>query len=433
MNPRAWSAGLRQSVVVVTFTGLCVVIFGYLWVNSGGKIPFASSGYHVYVDIPRVGNLVYFSDVEIAGVKVGKVMNVSYERDHAVVEFNVNRGAAPLHSGATVQIGAKTLVEESYLNVADGHGATIPSGGTLPSGSGRGPVQLDDVYRTLDPSTRKNLSEFLRTAGVATAGQRDAISAAAQGIGMLGGDGSTALTALKQQSSAIDQLAANGAQVLAALDKRHVELSNLVDDASAIMHVTAGQATQVRAVINGLNDVMALAPAGGQGLTNVGNALAPVARNLGAAAPDLNLVLDQLPSTTANLRGLLPPLSGVLTGAGPTLSRVPTLSTDLSNITPSAEQLLSNVNPMLAYLAPFGPDMAAFFSNFGATLDTGDANGAMWRMLVQFSGQSFFGNPFNINEGPLGGYNPIPAAGSLQNPKTFNGTYPRVTKQAVPR
>jgi phospholipid/cholesterol/gamma-HCH transport system substrate-binding protein len=433
MNPRAWSAGLRQTVVVITFTGVCMAIFGYLWVNSGGKVPFASDGYHVYVDIPRVGNLVYFSDVEIAGVKVGKVMNVAHQGDHAVVEFRLDNGVAPLHQGAVVEIGAKTLVEESYIDVADGSGPAVPSGGTLPATAGRGPVQLDDVYRALGPATRKNLSAFLRSTGAATDGQAGSFAAAAQGIGMLGGSGETALVALQKQSQAINQLATNGAKVLAALDQRHIEMNSLVQNAASIMDVTSGQANDVKSVINGLNAVMAQAPAGGTALQQIGTALAPVARNLKAAAPDLNLVLDQLPSTTSNLRSLLPSLSGVLTGAGPTLSRIPTLGGDLSAIAPSAEQIMTNVNPMLAYLAPYGPDMGAFFANFGATLATRDSNGYMWRFVAQIGSNSLFGNPFNVNEGLLGSYNPIPGAGSLQNPKPFTGTYPRVKKQAVPK
>lgn len=433
MNPRAWSLGLRQTVVVLTFTGVCVAIFGYLWIGSGGKVPFASTGYHVSVDVPRIGNLVYFSDVEIAGVKVGKVMNVTHQGNHAVVEFSVDSNVAPLHQGVVAQVGSKTLVEESYLDVSDGSGPAIPSGGMLPAGAGRAPVQLDDVYRALGPTTRAQLSSFLQSTGVATSGQASSIAAAAQGLGMLGGSGEAALTALKNQSQAINQLASNGAQLLAALDERHVELSNLVQDSANVMQVTSGQANDVKAVVEGLDAVLTRAPAGGRALASVGAALLPVAKNLQAAAPDLTLVLDQLPSTTANLRGLLPSLSAVLTQAAATLKRIPTLSSDLSNITPPAEQLMTNVNPMLAYLSPYGPELGAWFANFAATLGTKDANGYMWRMGVQLNGTSFFGNPLNLNTGPLGGYNPMPKSRSLQNESKFNGTYPRVTRQAVPR
>lgn len=432
MNPRAWSLGLRQTVVVVTFTGVCLAIFGYLWVNSGGKVPFVGSGYHVSVEIPRVGNLVYFSDVEIAGVKVGKVMNVTHEGNNAVVEFSIDNGVAPLHQGAVVQVGAKTLVEESYLNVSDGKGPAVPSGGMLPAGAGRSPVQLDDIYRTLGPATRQSLTGFLRSTGAATDGQQAAISAAAQGLGMLGGSGETALVALQNQSQAINQLAKNGAQVLAALDQRHIEMSSLIQNAATIMNVTSGQAGDVKSVISGLNDVMANASAGGAALQQIGSALDPVAKNLKAAAPDLNVVLNQLPSTTSNLRGLLPSLSGVLTQAGPTLTRLPTLGSDLTNITPSAEQMMTNVVPMLAYLSPYGPDMGAFFANFAATLSSHDSNGYMWRFLPIVGASSLFGNPLDAN-GILGSYDPLPKAGSLQNPKPFTGTYPRVTKQAVPK
>ncbi|HEY9413507.1 MAG TPA: hypothetical protein VIQ30_02005, partial [Pseudonocardia sp.] len=57
-----------QLGVVLAFVGLCATIFGYMWVNSGGKLPFISKfTYKLAVDIPRVSNLVYYADVAVNG------------------------------------------------------------------------------------------------------------------------------------------------------------------------------------------------------------------------------------------------------------------------------------------------------------------------------------------------------------------------------
>ena len=51
---------------VAAFAALCVLIFGYLWVNSGGRIPLVTAGgYEVEVPLRDVDNLVEFGLVSL--------------------------------------------------------------------------------------------------------------------------------------------------------------------------------------------------------------------------------------------------------------------------------------------------------------------------------------------------------------------------------
>ena len=86
-----------QLSVIGAFMAMCAVVFGYLWVNSGGKLPFISkANYQVAADIPRVGNLVYFSDVAVNGVLVGKVQELTAQGDHAHVVMDLTK-YGPVH------------------------------------------------------------------------------------------------------------------------------------------------------------------------------------------------------------------------------------------------------------------------------------------------------------------------------------------------
>ncbi|MCU1650900.1 MAG: virulence factor Mce, partial [Pseudonocardia sp.] len=175
------SARVVQLTTLILFGILCVVVFSYLWINSGGKIPgITKTSYRVTADFPRVANLVYFGDVMVSGVKVGKVQDVIPEGDHAKVVMDLD-SYKPLHQGATAQMRAKTLVEESFVEILDGTGPAMPSGWTMPPGSGKPPTQLNDVLVSLDGKTRGALASEMRSLGAATEGTQSSISAAVQG------------------------------------------------------------------------------------------------------------------------------------------------------------------------------------------------------------------------------------------------------------
>lgn len=423
----------REVLGVVTFAVLCSVIFGYLWVNSGGRVPLKSSGYEVTASVPRVGNLVYFSDVMMAGVKVGKVTEVKPDGDRALVRFRLDEDVAPLHDGATLQIGAKSLVEESYLEVTDGEGSTVEAGSRLRAGSAEGPVQLDDVYRSLDTGTREAASELLQSSGAATNGRRGDVEAAAVGLGMAARDGEPVLAALSKQSDELDDVARNTALVLAALGQRREAITSLVDNAATVTEVSAGSADDVRAVVRDIPPTMDAIQASEGEVEQIAGALTPVAKNLHKASPDLTAALVELPATTRDIRAVLPSLHQVVRRSPTTLNQVPTLSSNVRSMVPEAKRFFSDVNPMLAYMSPYGKEIAMYFANFAATLGTGDANGAVFRLMVSASDQSFFGNPANLNIGPLNRLNPMPEAGTLQSPKPFTGKYPRVREEPAPK
>ncbi|MCX6400687.1 MAG: MlaD family protein [Propionibacteriales bacterium] len=421
-----------RMIIVVAFTGFCALIFSFLWTNSGGKVPvFAGTGYTIQVDVPRVGNLVYFSDVMVAGVKVGKVAEVTEQGDHARIVMELNDSIAPLHEGATVQIGAKSLVEESFVEVTDGKGAELASGSRLAAGAGRAPVQLDDVLKTLDAPTRKSLRAVLRSMEGVADGNEKAVADAIRGLGDMGRQGTTVLDALAAQGKDIQGLTRNAARVLTALSERRTQLSSLVQDANSLVSATAGQADDIRAVMRALPPLMTTARESSDDLTRLSAALAPVARNLSAAAPHLTAALRQLPATSRDLRATLPALDRVLDGAPDTLERVPAFADNVEGLLPPAESVLADLNPMLGYLAPYDRDLAAWFTNFAQTVGLGDVNGKAFRVMPVFNEQSFKGYPFSTNLGPLDKYNPMPGPGSAGSPGPYGDTsYPRIKRDA---
>ncbi|RYJ05317.1 MAG: MCE family protein, partial [Actinomycetales bacterium] len=420
-------------VAVGVFMALCAAIFTFLWVNSGGRVPAVSQdGYRVTATMPRVANAVYFSDVMVAGVKVGKVRDVTEHGDHATVLMELDSSVAPLHSGATFEVRSKSLVEESFIAVTDGKGESVEAGHVFPQSASKAPVKLDDVLTSLDKPTRASITSLVRSSGLATKDSQQEISDALEGLGQLGREGGTALDALSDQSEDLASLTRSSTRVLAALAERRGQLSALVADADAITQVTAGQREDLSQVIEALPPLLDSATEGSDDLQTLATELAPVASNLRKSSANLSSALAELPETSTDLRGLVPSLDSVVDRAPATLDKVPALSDDVSSITAPAENVLADLNPVLGYLEPYGRDLAAWFTNFSQTIATGDVNGRAFRVMPVVNEQSFKGLPINTNIGPLDKFNPLPAAGSLDQPGPARQQYTRVTRDKVP-
>lgn len=408
--PHASVPMIRLSVVAA-FVVTSAVLFLYFWDSVGGHIPFVSHApYELAFNVSKVDNLVPQSDVTLDGVQVGKVESVRVTKNgQAHVEIGIDREYVPMHAGLTARIEAKTLVEETYVNLSDGHGAKLPDHATIPTAAVKPQVQLNDVLHSLNQPTRQALSSALRSLGSGTANTRSSVSGALTGLGELSTQGGTALDALSAQSSSLEQLSTNTAQVLKALDTQQGEIVSLVQDANQVTKATSSSAPSIRQVTRELPGVLTTANNATGSLSQLGASLQPVASNLDQAAPDLNTALNQLPETTANLRDLLPYLNQTLTKAPPTLTRLPATSADLDFLLPSAHPALSAVNPILSYLKPYGPGISSFFTNFGQALSQGDANGTQLRVMPVLNAESFKGNPVNLQP-TVHNYDPYPSA-----------------------
>ncbi|GAA3239470.1 hypothetical protein GCM10017691_40680 [Pseudonocardia petroleophila] len=425
---------ILRTLVVAAFVGLSAFIFGFLWLNSGGTIPgISQAGYRVSLAMDDVDNLVPQSDVRQAGVVIGRVQTVEVEDGSAVVTLDLDDGAGPLHEGVTVTIRNKTLVEESYADVADGSGAEIARDSILPRSAARSSVQLDDVLTSLDQPTRDALGRTIRSAAVVTDGSREDIADAVAGLGALGREGGSALDALAAQSQDLVEVTGNTTALLQALDTGQGRITGLVRDTDRITQVVTDNRTDLEAVLRELPGVLDTAQNASGSLKTLAGSLAPVAANLEAAAPDLSAALAELPATSADLRGLLPSLDTTLERAPDTLSRVGGFTDVTRDLIPTLQVNLSDLNPALAYLRPYGKDTALWFAGLSQTLGvSADGNGTALRAFVVVNEKSV-NQPLNTQFGPLEKYNPYPEAGGNSDPqRSFEGEYPRVERDPVP-
>ncbi|MDQ3946055.1 MAG: MlaD family protein, partial [Actinomycetota bacterium] len=230
-----------RTATVAAFIVFMVLIFGVLWVNFGGAIPGVTGGYRVTAVLADTQNLVFDSEVRIAGVPVGKVRGLERTGEGVDVVMEIRGEARPLHQGATVVLRAKTLIEETYLEVTDGTGSEIPDGGRLPARAEQLSVKFDDVLESLPPDTREALASTVRRLGAATDGQAESLSATLAGLGRLGREGHDALDVLAAQSEDLAGLVRETAALLAVLDEGEGQIARMVSAADRLTRAFASR------------------------------------------------------------------------------------------------------------------------------------------------------------------------------------------------
>jgi hypothetical protein len=129
-------------------------------------------GYRFKAAFPEASLLVKEADVRMAGVNIGKVKSKELGPGGRTtrVEMEIDNRFAPIGRDARAILRQKSLLGESYVEITPGSpGAKkLDDGGTLSSANVDDTVELDEVFRTFDPETRKalqQLREDLATAG----------------------------------------------------------------------------------------------------------------------------------------------------------------------------------------------------------------------------------------------------------------------------
>ncbi|MBQ0923536.1 MlaD family protein [Saccharopolyspora endophytica] len=406
-------------VVLGTFFVLSMVYMGYLLDKAGVTNPLANSqSYTASFETSDVDNAIPVGDVKVAGVNVGKIDSVEHANGKAQVVVSLEQQAAPLHEGAKVRIGAKSLAGESYIEIEDGKGEELPSGSRIPPEAVERGVQLRDVVNSLDPKTRAALGGVIRTAGEGTTGSKEDVASAMTGLGQLGRQGYTAVDAISAQSKDLTTLAQQTTTVLDALDTGQGQIASLVENAQRLTSATSGQQEDLAATVRSLPGVLSSTQTATGKLHELSSSVAPVASDLKTAAPYLNSSLQQLPQTTSDLRGLLPGLNGTLHQAPDTLDRLPVTAQDVSALVPQARTAMTNLNPMLSYIKPYGPELGAFFANFGSIFQYTDEAGIhFFRLMPDLGNEGIVkGVPAPLPN-VLTNSNPYPAPGQSVSPE----------------
>src|SRR5215210_1970363 len=157
---------LGRIIAMVVFTLSCFGLLIFLWLAFGGPIPIKPEGYRMKVRFPEAATLPVEADVRIAGVDVGKVKKKTLDKRGArtIAEVQLKSQYAPVSKDTRAILRQKTLLGETYVELAPGHRSSgmLGDGAYLPNGSVEDTVELGEILSSFDEPTRNAFKSWMK-------------------------------------------------------------------------------------------------------------------------------------------------------------------------------------------------------------------------------------------------------------------------------
>ena len=307
MNKKRPSTG--AILTMVAFTASCIGLLLFLWLSFGGSIPLAPEGYRFTVEFPEAVELATQAQVDISGVTVGHVVSVGLDHktslSRAVIE--IDKQFAPRPADTRAILRAKTLLGETYVELSAGNpnGPKLPDNGTLPQAQVSPTVELDQIFSTFDPTTRRAFQTWMQQGGIALTNRGEQFNAAFAELYPFATNVQSVLAVLHRQGKATTTLLHDGGQVFSALSRSPSQLQSFVRNNNAVFAATAARDAALAATIKAFPAFLSESTATIQQLTRFSQTTKPLIDELRPAALALNPVLAKTVTLAPELRTLL--------------------------------------------------------------------------------------------------------------------------------
>jgi ABC-type transporter Mla subunit MlaD len=369
MSKRAPST--TQLLVIAGFALSCFGILLFLWITFGGPTPFKAKPYEINVPFNEATQLAQQSDVRISGVSVGKVQNIvlSPNGEQAMAKVEINDKYGPIPKGTRAILRTKTLLGETYIELTPGNrdGPVLPDGGTLANAQIAESVQLDEIFRTFDASTRAAFQTWQQDAALAIEGRGADLSYAFGELEPTFTQFDRLFRQLDSQQLAVKQLFRNGATSLRALRGRQGELAGLIRNSNAVFSTTAARDREIEALFRAF-------PTFQDESRLTLDRLKSFAVNADPVLQQLVPVAEQLSPTLIALSKFAPEAKGLFEGLEPVIERAPTgfpalrkfFRDQFPPLLRAVDPFLRNLNPVLTGLGFYKHELTATMANLAS-------------------------------------------------------------------
>jgi phospholipid/cholesterol/gamma-HCH transport system substrate-binding protein len=398
LPPRAGRTSRARFARALALGALAVVILIVAF------IVFAGGGGATYkLEFQEGDQLVRGDQVQVGGVPVGSVTNIELTHDFkALVTIHVDSSLTPLHAGTTAQVRMPSLssVANRYvaLSLGPNNAPALDSGTKLPASATKEVTDLDQLFNTLDPKTRKGLQEFIqgtadqyvgqgKNLGLATEYFAPSINAVDHFFGELVRDQPTFTNFLVETAKAVTTIGA-----------RKDQLSGLVENANTTFKAIGEEQRNLAAGVKQLpvtlrqgNRTFAELPSTLGALKTLIDASRPAVKPLTTLFTSLKPLVTKATPVVKNfaLSFSRPGPSNDLTDFA---NALPGLVAQLTTSTPVAVQSLQESVPITAFFGPYSPDFEGTLREFGQAAAYYDANGHYARLSPVFPDFSLSGN-----------------------------------------
>jgi phospholipid/cholesterol/gamma-HCH transport system substrate-binding protein len=373
--------------------GIAVVVAAVVLLRSG-------ESYTVHARFLNAAQLVKGNLVQTGGAPVGKVTNIDLTDDgQAEITMKIDEAYAPLRRGtlATVRQASLSGVANRYidLRMAPQSAKKIPDKGVIEQDATTTAVDLDQIFNTFDPETRKALQGVIDGSANQIKGQGKAFN---EGIAYLNPSlaaSSRLFRELNRDTPLLERFIVSSSELVTDLADRREDLSGLVDNLATTTTAIGTQQQALASAIGQLPPFMKRANTTFLNLRATLDDLDPLVAESKPVAKKLRPFMAQLRPLAQDARPTLRDLSRLVKGpnqnddlidltlAAPRLADVTTGKVndhgeERDGAFPASTKALEGGTPMLSYWRPYSADLIGWFDDFSHS-GVYDALGAVSR------------------------------------------------------
>ena len=405
-------SGVGRAAAMAAVIAAVVLVAVLLFGGSG-------SGYTVTADFLNAGQLVKGNPVQSGGVPIGSVKSIDItDEGQAVIEFSVDDDHSPLPVGTHVTIRqfSQSGIANRYIDLgfppeSQSDGQKIDDGGHIGADNTTTAVDLDELFNTLDPKTRKALQGFFKGQAAQFHNMGKEANVGFEYLNPALSTSSRFFNELTRDKPVLERFLVDSSQLVTALAEKRDDLSSLI---SQLGTTTTALASQKTALADSISELPPFMRQANTTFVNLRSALddvdplveasKPAVRQLGPFLNDARALVANAKPTVRDLRITID-RNGKDNDLIDLLNSFPELA-DLATVTrertaspggkaidvgetrgslPESAAAFENAAPEIAFGRPYTTDFFGWFDDFSTTGAGFDALGATARGHLVFS------------------------------------------------
>ena len=386
-------------MVAVVAVVAAAVLAALLLLGGGG-------GYTVKAHFQNASQIVKGNLVQVSGQAVGKVKKIDLTPDgQAEITMSIDGDHAPLRRGtrAIVRQASLSGIANRYIDLTmpAQNAAEIPDGGVIEQDATTSAVDLDQVFNTFDPATRKDLQRVFKGSAKQYKDHGQAMNEGLLYLNPSLSASSKLFNELNRDTPLLERFVVSSSKLVTDIADRHDDLAGLVDHLAMTTTAIGSEQAALADAIEQLPPFMRRANT--------------TFLNLRAALDDLDPLVEESKPVAKKLRPFMADLRPLARDARPTfrdladILRRPGADNDALELTrlqpavrdatvrevedngakrqaafPAITRSLRDYAPIVASVRPYAPDALGWFDDFSHS-GIYDALGAASRVGVHTS------------------------------------------------
>jgi phospholipid/cholesterol/gamma-HCH transport system substrate-binding protein len=387
-------------VTVARVVALAAVISAVVLV---GFVLFGNSGtYTVSAYFDTAGQLVKGNTVQVGGRVVGSITDITLTNSsEAKVTMTVNDDIAPLHEGtqATIRQGSLSGIANRYVSLQPGpnNAPKISDGGQITADKTTSPVDLDQLFNTLDPKTRKALQQVIQGSATWYAGRSAEASQSTQYLPAALSSTSRLTQEIVSDDDTFSRFVASAATTMNTIAQRRDDLVSLISNANQTAAAIGDENVSLDRALQLLPSTLRKGNTTFVNLRSTLDDLDPLVAESKPATKRLAFFFSRLRPLVHELRPTIGDLNTLIRTPGPNndlidlTAKAPHLHSLTSSDFPRAIRAFDKGQPVVEYARMYTPELEGWFKGFAESGAAYDANGHYGRVNPMFAPYAYSG------------------------------------------